>query len=177
MNSQLLISASLLLPILGILFISLARKNANLREISTLIVSMALIYVVYSLLPDVLNGIYPELYLFDVTSNLVIHFQVEPLGMVFACVASFLWLINSIYSIGYMRANKYKNQTRFYIYFALAIASTIGIAFSANLFTLFIFYEFLTLSTYPLVTHKETEEVKRSGRVYLGILVLCLIHI
>ena len=111
MNSQLLISASLLLPILGILFISLARKNANLREISTLIVSMALIYVVYSLLPDVLNGIYPELYLFDVTSNLVIHFQVEPLGMVFACVASFLWLINSIYSIGYMRANKYKNQT------------------------------------------------------------------
>ena len=82
MNSQLLISASLLLPILGILFISLARKNANLREISTLIVSMALIYVVYSLLPDVLNGIYPELYLFDVTSNLVIHFQVEPLGMV-----------------------------------------------------------------------------------------------
>jgi len=177
MNSQLLISASLLLPILGILFISLARKNANLREISTLIVSMALIYVVYSLLPDVLNGIYPELYLFDVTSNLVIHFQVEPLGMVFACIASFLWLINSIYSIGYMRANKYKNQTRFYIYFALAIASTIGIAFSANLFTLFIFYEFLTLSTYPLVTHKETEEVKRSGRVYLGILLatsICL---
>ena len=153
MNSQLLISASLLLPILGILFISLARKNANLREISTLIVSMALIYVVYSLLPDVLNGIYPELYLFDVTSNLVIHFQVEPLGMVFACVASFLWLINSIYSIGYMRANKYKNQTRFYIYFALAIASTIGIAFSANLFTLFIFYEFLTLSTYQLSGH------------------------
>jgi multicomponent Na+:H+ antiporter subunit D len=76
-----------------------------------------------------------------------------------------------------MRANNQKHQTRFYIYFALAIASTIGIAFSANLFTLFIFYEFLTLSTYPLVTHKGTDEVKRAGRVYLGILLttsICL---
>ncbi|MEC7875784.1 MAG: monovalent cation/H+ antiporter subunit D family protein [Pseudomonadota bacterium] len=177
MNSQLLILAALLLPVVGVLFISLTKKNINLRETSTLIVSMALIYVVYSLLPDVLNGVYPELYLFNVTSGLSIHFQIEPLGMLFACVASFLWFINSIYSIGYMRTNEYKNQTRFYIYFALAIASTIGIAFSANLFTLFIFYEFLTLTTYPLVTHKETDEAKRAGRIYLGILLatsICL---
>ncbi len=177
MNNQLLISAALLLPFIGALFVLLTKKNINLRETSTLIISMALIYVVYALLPDVLNGIYPELYLFDVTSSLSIHFQIEPLGMLFACIASFLWFINSIYSIGYMRSNQYKNQTRFYIYFALAIASTIGIAFSANLFTLFIFYEFLTLTTYPLVTHKQTDEAKRAGRIYLGVLLttsICL---
>jgi len=177
MNNQLLILVALLLPVIGVLCISLTKNNINQRETSTLIVSMALMYVVYSLLPDVLNGINPELYLFDVTPGLSIHFQVEPLGMLFACIASFLWFINSIYSIGYMRVNEYKNQTRFYIYFALAIASTIGIAFSANLFTLFIFYEFLTLTTYPLVTHKETDEAKRAGRIYLGILLatsICL---
>ena len=177
MNSQLLILVALLLPVIGVLCISLTKNNINQRETSTLIVSIALMYVVFSLLPDVLNGVNPELYLFDVTPGLSIHFKIEPLGMLFACIASFLWFINSIYSIGYMRANGYKNQTRFYIYFALAIASTIGIAFSANLFTLFIFYEFLTLTTYPLVTHKETDEAKRAGRIYLGFLLatsICL---
>ena len=177
MNNQLLILVALLLPVIGVLCISLTKNNINQRETSTLIVSMALMYVVYSLLPDVLNGENPELYLFDVTRGLSIHFQVEPLGMLFACIASFLWFINSIYSISYMRVNEYKNQTRFFIYFALAIASTIGIAFSANLFTLFIFYEFLTLTTYPLVTHKETDEAKRAGRIYLSILLatsICL---
>ena len=177
MNSQLLILVALLLPVIGVLCISLTKNNINQRETSTLIVSIALMYVVFSLLPDVLNGVNPELYLFDVTPGLSIHFMIEPLGMLFACIASFLWFINSIYSIGYMRANGYKNQTRFYIYFALAIASTIGIAFSANLFTLFIFYEFLTLTTYPLVTHKETDEAKRAGRIYLGFLLatsICL---
>ena len=177
MNSQLLILVALLLPVIGVLCISLTKNNINQRETSTLIVSIALMYVVFSLLPDVLNGVNPELYLFDVAPGLSIHFKIEPLGMLFACIASFLWFINSIYSIGYMRANGYKNQTRFYIYFALAIASTIGIAFSANLFTLFIFYEFLTLTTYPLVTHKETDEAKRAGRIYLGFLLatsICL---
>jgi len=177
MNSQFYILAALLLPFIGALFVLLTRNNINLRETSTLIISIALIYVVYTLLTDVLSGVYPELYFFDVTSGLSIHFQIEPLGMLFACIASFLWFINSIYSISYMRSNQYKRQTRFYIYFALAIASTIGIAFSANLFTLFIFYEFLTLTTYPLVTHKETDEAKRAGRIYLGILLttsICL---
>lgn len=91
--------------------------------------------------------------------------------MTFACVAALLWPLNSLYSIGYMRGNQEQHQTRFYICFAIAIASTIGIAFAGNLLTLFIFYEALTLSTYPLVTHKGTEEAKQAGRLYLGILV------
>ena len=86
-------------------------------------------------------------------------------------VASFLWIVNSIYSIGYMRGNKEGHQTRFYVCFAIALASTMGLAFSANLLTLFVFYEALTLSTYPLVTHAGTEKAVRAGRVYLGILI------
>jgi multicomponent Na+:H+ antiporter subunit D len=171
MSDQMLILLALCLPILDAVLIMLTHKNSNLREACTLVTSICLIFVVYSLLPTVLNGVQPVLHLFDILPGLAIRFEIEPLGMLFACIASFLWLINSIYSIGYMRGNHEKHQTRFYIYFAVAIASTIGIAFSANLITLFIFYEILTLSTYPLVTHKGTEDAMRSGRIYLGILL------
>ena len=91
--------------------------------------------------------------------------------MLFALVASSLWIVNSIYSIGYMRANDEPRQTAFYVCFAVALGSTIGIAFAKNLFTLFLFYEALTLSTYPLVTHKRNEEAVRAGRIYLLLLL------
>jgi multicomponent Na+:H+ antiporter subunit D len=91
--------------------------------------------------------------------------------MLFALIASFLWLITTVYAIGYMRSHEEQNQTRFYTCFAIAIGSVMGIAFADNLFTLFIFYEVLTLSTYPLVTHAGTEKAKRGGRIYLGILL------
>jgi multicomponent Na+:H+ antiporter subunit D len=107
----------------------------------------------------------------DLLPGLGLAFEVEPLGMLFGLVASFLWLVTSIYSIGYMRANKEKNQTRFYACFALALACTMGVAFAGNMFTLFIFYEALTISTYPLVTHSGSEEARRSGRIYLGLLL------
>ncbi|PSQ94112.1 MAG: cation:proton antiporter, partial [Proteobacteria bacterium SW_6_67_9] len=103
--------------------------------------------------------------------NVALAFEVEPLGMLFALVASLLWPINSLYSIGYMRGNGEHAQTRFYICFAIALASTMGIAFAANLLTLFVFYEVLTLSTYPLVAHHEDDEARLGGRVYLGILL------
>jgi multicomponent Na+:H+ antiporter subunit D len=91
--------------------------------------------------------------------------------MLFACIASGLWIVNSLYSIGYMRGNDEKKQTRFYMCFTVAISSAMGIAFAGNMFTLFVFYEVLTLSTYPLVAHKETEEAKQGARTYLGILI------
>jgi multicomponent Na+:H+ antiporter subunit D len=91
--------------------------------------------------------------------------------MLFALLASSLWIVNSIYSIGYMRANNEPRQTGFYVCFAVALGSTIGIAFAKNLFTLFLFYEALTISTYPLVTHKGDAEAIRAGRVYLLLLL------
>ena len=86
-------------------------------------------------------------------------------------MASSLWIVTSLYSIGYMRGHHEKNQTRFYLFFAVAISATMGVAFSGNLFTLFLFYEVLTLCTFPLVTHHQTKEAKKAGRVYLGILL------
>ena len=70
-----------------------------------------------------------------------------------------------------LAGNRERNQTRFYTCFALALFATMGVAFAANLFTLFLFYEVLTLSTYPLVAHKGDEATVRSARVYLGLLL------
>ena len=163
--------ASMALPLIGALLISLARRLPNLREAITLFTAAMLLAVVSTLLPLVMAGARPSLVLFSLLPGLDIAFQVEPLGMLFALIASGLWIVNSLYSIGYMRGNKEAHQTRFFVCFALSIAATMGIAFSGNLFTLFIFYEVLTLSTYPLVTHAGTEKARDGGRVYLGLLL------
>lgn len=163
---------ALLIPAVGAILIGIAgRINNNLRETMTLVTATLLAYTVWAIAPEVLAGGRPALELFDVTPRLEVAFNIEPLGMMFACLASGLWIINSIYSIGYMRGNKEKHQTRFYIFFAIALSATMGIAFAGNLFTLFLFYEVLTLSTYPLVSHKGDEKTVRSARVYLGILL------
>ena len=103
--------------------------------------------------------------------GLSLTLSLEPLGMIFAGVASFLWIVTSFYAFGYMRGHHEANQTRFFFCFAIAIMSALGIAFSGNMLTLFVFYEVLTISTFPLVTHSGTDEARRAGRVYLGILL------
>jgi len=159
------------LPLLGGLAVLALRRWPNLRESATLVTAVALFFVVASLLGPVRGGARPELVLFEVVPGISLALQVEPLGLLFALVASFLWIITSLYSIGYMRSHHESHQTRFYFFFTVAISAAMGAAFSANLFTLFAFYEVLTLGTYPLVTHHGTDEARRAGRVYLGILL------
>jgi multicomponent Na+:H+ antiporter subunit D len=160
------------IPLVGALAIALAgRISPNLREAATAITSLSLIWVVWGLLPILMDGGRPSVEISQVMPGLTIAFTVEPLGMLFAALASGLWLINSIYSVGYMRGNKEQNQTRFFACFALALSATIGVAFAGNLFTLFLFYELLTLSTYPLVAHKGDAATVRSARIYLGVLL------
>ncbi len=165
------IALALALPLFGALGIWLSGRSPNLREAVTLLTAVALFFTVMSLLPTVLAGERPAWTFGELIPGISVAFRIEPLGMIFALVASLLWPINSLYSIGYMRGNAEPHQTRFYVFFALALFATLGIAFAANLVTLFIFYEFLTLSTYPLVTHKGNEAARSAGRVYLGILI------
>lgn len=171
MTADQTILAALLVPMAGAALIALLGRAPNLREGVTLITSVLLLLCVVSLLPDVLDGARPAVTLFEVLPGLSVTFGVEPLGMLFALIASGLWIVNSLYSIGYMRANDEHAQTRFYVCFALALSATMGIAMAGNLFTLFLFYEMLTLITYPLVTHHGSEDALRGGRVYLGLLL------
>ena len=163
--------ASLLLPLIGAVGIVLARRHPNLREGVTLATAALLFACVWQLAGPVMAGLRPELTLVEPLPGMPVGFRVEPLGMLFSLVASGLWIVNSVYSIGYMRGNREQHQTRFYLCFALSIAASLAIAFAANLLTLFLFYEVLTLITYPLVTHAGTDKARKAGRVYLGILM------
>ena len=166
-----MLQLSIILPILATLGIVATGRNPNLREAVTIGASLVLLYFVIHLYQGMQLGESINAHWGELLPGLQISFNIEPLGMLFALIASFLWLITTIYSIGYMRSHKEQNQTRFYACFAIAIGSVMGIAFASNLFTLFIFYEVLTLSTYPLVTHAGTEKAKKGGRIYLGILL------
>ena len=166
-----LIAAAILLPFIGALLIPMFGDQPDKRETVTLVTASALFLVVAALLPHVFGGSRPQVVALEVAQGLSLAFEVEPLGMLFALVASGLWIVNSIYSIGYMRAKNEPRQTSYYVCFAVAIGSTIGLAFAKNLFTMFLFYEALTISTYPLVTHSRTAEAMRAGRIYLGLLL------
>jgi len=172
LTSATAIQLSLLIPLVGAVLITLAGKWPNLRETMTFLTAGALFLVVIRVLTGLLNGEQEEFTLVrDILPGLSLSFHTEPLSILFALLASGLWIITSVYSIGYMRGNHEKNQTRFYACFAIALSGVMGVAFSANLLTLFVFYEVLTLSTYPLVTHKGDENARRGGRIYLGILL------
>ena len=171
MTDATLLLLCLVIPVAGIIAIALANKAPNVRETITLATATALFIMVLQLAARVFDGARPEASLFTIVEGVDIAFSVEPLGMLFALIASGLWIVNSIYSIGYMRGNNEPRQTQFYICFAVAIVSAIGVAFAANLVTLFLFYEALTLSTYPLVTHKGDADAKRGGRIYLVLLL------
>ncbi|HBM84238.1 MAG TPA: cation:proton antiporter [Halieaceae bacterium] len=161
----------LTLPLLGAIAIACVGRWPNLRETISLLTAITLAVLVFSWFPEVSDGARPRFVLSEPLPGLTLALSLEPLGMMFACIASFLWIINTVYSIGYMRGNDEKHQTRFYICFALAIAAAMGIALADNLFTLFLFYELLTLSTYPLVAHKGDAKTIASARVYLGVLL------
>ncbi|MFK7977394.1 MAG: monovalent cation/H+ antiporter subunit D family protein [Halioglobus sp.] len=172
MNPETAILVAIVLPLVGALGIALAgRISPNLREGVTAVTALSLIWVVWGMLPTLMDGGRPAVEVSEIMPGLTIAFKVEPLGMLFAALASGLWLINSLYSVGYMRGNNEQNQTRFYTCFALALSATMGVAFAGNLLTLFLFYELLTLSTYPLVSHKGDAATVRSARVYLGVLL------
>jgi len=142
-------------------------RRANIRESWTFAAAVAKFLIVLSMLPAVLNGQQLVFTIAEVAPGVAIAFRVDSLGMLFALVASSLWIITSAYSIGYMRGLDEHSQTRYFCFFALALSSTIGVAFSANLLTLYLFYEMLSLATYPLVTHHQDEEARASGRRYL----------
>ena len=170
MTPETLLLAALLIPAVGTIFILLLRRNPNAREAASLITAGVLFGIVLRIYGAVMGGARPVLVLAEPIPGIPIELEAEPLGVLFGLIASFLWIITTLYAIGYMRGHHEKNQTRFYVFFAYAIASVMGVAFAGNLFTLFIFYEVLSLSTFPLVTHAGTEAAKRAGRIYLGIL-------
>ncbi|OQX30888.1 MAG: cation:proton antiporter [Candidatus Sedimenticola endophacoides] len=160
-----------LVPLLALLGVLASARRPNLREGVSIAAGALTFALVVVLAEGVQSGAAPTLVLAEPFPGLRIALSPEPLGLLFALIASFLWPVTILYAIGYMRAHHEQNQTRFYASFAVSIAATLGIALAANMLTLFLFYELLTLATYPLVTHAGNDAARRAGRVYLGILM------
>ena len=112
-----------------------------------------------------------EILLTQLAPGLVLSFKVEMLGLIFATVVALLWPISMLYSIAFCHLNALEHQARFYACFSLAIGGALGVAFAGDLLTLWVFYEVLTLSTYPLVVHYGDNKSRVGGRLYLGFLL------
>ena len=172
MDTSTAILASMAIPVLACISNVLhGDERPNLRDGITLIAAITTFGCVLTVLINNGNATSEIFSLFTIMPGLDIAFHVEPLGLLFALIASGLWVVVHLYAIGYMRGNKEKNHARFFAAFCFSIAATLGIAFSANMFSLFVFYEILTIATYPLVAHKGTEEAKRGARIYVGTLL------
>ncbi len=163
--------AILVSAIAALLILFTGERNRNLREFWTLLASVTKFSIVASMMPTLLEGKTIECTLIGLFPGVAFQFRIDAFGLFFALLASVLWIATSIYSIGYMRGLHAHAQTRFFFCFALALNGALGVAFAGNLITLLVFYEVLTVSTFPLVAHKETPEAIQGGRKYLAYLL------
>ena len=170
-NGISIVSARILLPLaitlVAPLGIWLARKNENRREAVSFTAAILTFLSVISLAPAVLRGEIWGYGLFTILPGVTVSFCADGLSMIFGLIASFLWIFATSYNIGYMRSLKEHAQTRYYFCFAVAIFGAMGVAFSANVFTMYLFYEVITVFTYPLVAHHQDADGYAGGRKYI----------
>jgi formate hydrogenlyase subunit 3/multisubunit Na+/H+ antiporter MnhD subunit len=166
MADSLLPLAAVLVSAVAIVPIVLSHRRPNVRESWSVIAALLKFGIVASMLPGVLDG---QTYDFAISFLPGIRFALsaDPLGMLFGTLASLLWILTAFYATGYMRGLDEHDQTRFFAAFAGSLSAAVGIAFAGNLVTIFVFYELLSVATYPLVAHDESDEARAAGRKYL----------
>ena len=134
LSPEILILLTMLIPLGAAGIIPLVGdRSANLREAVTFVAGVLLLFVVIQLCQMVAAGERPELFIASFAGVFEIRFRLEPLGATFAAIASSLWIVNSMFTLGYMRGNNEKHQTRFYVMFAVSLAATMGVAFAIYL--------------------------------------------
>lgn len=162
---------AVIMPFVVGLGVSLLDRAPNVRDGLSFVGSVVTFGIVASMLPDVLAGNTPTSTLFEILPGVELTLRADAMGMVFAFLAAFLWMGASVYAVGYMRGENAKHQTRFFVFYAWCLSTAFGLAFSGDLLTFFIFYELLTIATYPLVTHKGDDKARAAGRTYLMFLL------
>ncbi|MBE0462338.1 MAG: proton-conducting transporter transmembrane domain-containing protein [Halomonadaceae bacterium] len=155
------IAASLLA---AVIIFSLPEESRRLRTSINLLAAVIKITLVTLMIQRVVAGD-EAIFSFQIVGNIDFVLRADALGVMFAGLSSLLWLCTTVYAIGYLEGTA--NRKRFFGFFSLCVASTLGIALAGNLFTFLIFYEMLTLSTYPLVVHSGTDKALNAGRIYL----------
>jgi len=159
---------ALLAPLLGAAGVVLLRHRTPARELCGVVAGIAQLGLVATMVPAVRDGGTVSFTLSTFLPEASIALRADALGVVLAGTAAVLWVLTTVYAMGYFGTTHDPALTRFYAFFCLTMAATIGVAFSANLITMYLFYEALTVITYPLVTHTGTPEAARGGRRYLA---------
>jgi multicomponent Na+:H+ antiporter subunit D len=158
---------AVLVSALAAVAIAFSGRRPNLRESWTILAAVAKFGLIFSMVPGVLAGERYEVNLLDISPGVGLALKVDPAGLLFALSASLLWILTSFFAIGYMRGLGERKQTRFFAMLATCLSATIGLCFAANLLTFVLFYEILSVATYPLVIHAGSEKAYRIGRQYL----------
>jgi multicomponent Na+:H+ antiporter subunit D len=164
-QSSLLIGGAIAVPFVAAFLILVTPRR--FAELWSYVATLLTAACVWPLLRPMLAGVALEIEALRLVPGISLTFRLDALGLTFALLASALWIVTTVYSSGYVRADHLKHQPRYFAAFAASIGAAIGIAFAGNLLTFFLFYETLTLATYPLVVHKETEKAFAAGRRYL----------
>ncbi len=159
------------LPVVTALVIISARRLPAVRDASLVIGATATFGAVAAIVPAVLAGEVLTTTLGELVPGVEVTLTADGMGMIFAVLASFLWVLAGSYAIGYLRGDGASNQTRFYAFYSLCLSTAFAVAFAGDLLTFFIAYELLTITTYPLVTHKGDAKAIAAGRTYLGYLL------
>jgi formate hydrogenlyase subunit 3/multisubunit Na+/H+ antiporter MnhD subunit len=156
-----------LIPFAGTVAVLIFGNRPDAREAATFVAAILTFLLCSLCLPSAFAAQPLTTAPLQVLPGLDIRFTADALGLLFATLASLLWIITSVYNIGYMRGLREHSQTRYYAAFALTMGAVMGVALSSNMFSLFVFYEILAIAAYPLVVHKETPEALAAGRKYL----------
>jgi multicomponent Na+:H+ antiporter subunit D len=168
-------SYRLLIPLVATLvapfLIWFMRSDQNAREGVSFVAAAVAFAGMASFIPSVLKGTIWTLTLFTLLDGIYVKFCVDGLTLIFGLVATFLWFWVTSYNIGYMRSLNEHAQTRYYFCFAIAIFGAVGVAMSANVFTLYLFYEIISVFTYPLVAHHQDDEAFNGARKYFVYLI------
>lgn len=157
----------LIITLLAPFAILLTGKRQNVREAVSFVAAGLAFISVARFIPAVLGGVIYQIDIFHILPGISIGFCLDGLGIIFALIAPFLWAFATSYNIGYMRSLDEHAQTRYYFCFAVAIFGALGVAMSANIFTLYLFYEIISVFTYPLVAHHEDETSFAGARKYM----------
>ncbi|MFP5381582.1 MAG: complex I subunit 5 family protein, partial [Gammaproteobacteria bacterium] len=149
----------------GLVIFFLAESRIRLRTALNLAGALAKLALIGVMLWGVVNE-HEYVFRHTVVPGLDLVLKADALAMLFVTLSAVLWLFTTLYAIGYLEGAPHRS--RFFGFFSLCVTATVGVAMAGNLFTFFVFYELLTLATYPLVVHRGTEKALRAGHVYLA---------
>jgi len=163
----LLVLASSLVP--GLIIFMLPERAAALRITLNLGGAVIKIILLVLMMIGVFHGVEYE-FRIPLVPGLDFVLHADALSLMFVNLSAVLWLATTVYAIGYLENSP--NRSRFFGYFSLCVTTTVGLAMAGNLLTFLVFYEALTLTTYPLVVHRGTEIARKAGRTYLSYTLL-----